>query len=187
MSDGTLRKKDTRFNVYLGLCNSVDAKPDDFSKRPPKLDIRFARETWLMPQPHPEAKHKDYRLLSSVANSKGPWWAGFADPGVTEEQAADTTRAFLQAGRERSIRVHQPYNIGITSEPVIDVETGEVSHLVSAPPAAAEPASNRSNGSRRNSFNLGSSLANGFIALGRTLSPSSKRAHSNSPPARVAL
>ena len=33
-SDGTLRKKDGKFNVYLGVCGGTEEKPEDMSIAP---------------------------------------------------------------------------------------------------------------------------------------------------------
>ena len=105
VSDGTLRKKDGNFNVYLGLCSQLDAPPADCSSAPPKLAIHFARETWLMPRMKPGSKKNDFRLKERVAQSRGPWWTGFAG----ENRSVLTTP-------ERLRMVHQPYHVPISSE-----------------------------------------------------------------------
>ena len=74
VSAGKLRKADAKFKVYLGLCDDEAAPPADFSKRPPRLETLFVRQTWLMPGD----KHSDYKLHEWVHNAPQPWWAGFA-------------------------------------------------------------------------------------------------------------
>ena len=49
ISSGSLKKSDTKFKVYLGLCKGPDDKPASSSSDPPKLDVAFKEETWLMP------------------------------------------------------------------------------------------------------------------------------------------
>jgi len=110
VSSGTLKKSDPQFKQYLGLASSADEKPAEHSSAPPKLQIAFARETWLMPQVSPNAKHKDFKLASAVPSSPGPWWAGFAHAELAPSPAANRSRA-----RRFS---HQPYGISIASEPV---------------------------------------------------------------------
>ena len=104
VSTGSLKKKDKKFKVYLGLCKDEKEDPADYSvEDPPILDVHFARETWIMPN----AKYKDYKLAAKTP-SDGPWWARF----VTEEQRVEKAEAAKG-------RIHQPYTIPIASEPVI--------------------------------------------------------------------
>ena len=105
ISSGSLKKSDTKFKVYLGLCKGPDDKPASSSSDPPKLDVAFKRETWLMPG----GKHKDYRCKEQVRDAGQPWWAGFA----VDEKTTGATPA-----EEDFTGAFQPYNVPIAGEPV---------------------------------------------------------------------
>mmetsp|Transcript_65590 Transcript_65590/g.179901 ORF Transcript_65590/g.179901 Transcript_65590/m.179901 type:complete len:656 (+) Transcript_65590:132-2099(+) len=105
VSAGTLKKSDKKYKVYLGLCKGEDDKPAGHSADPPKLDVAFLQETWLMPS----AKFNDYRLKGRKPGTRGPWWAGFAEPGMPAAQPAD---------EDKPARSRQPYGMPISSEPV---------------------------------------------------------------------
>jgi len=104
-----LKKSDAKFKCYLGLTDNEAGKPDDHSHAPPKLEVAFARETWLMPQVAPNAKHKDFKLAKTEPDSLGPWWAGFKSPVAASQLA-------LRSKTRRAS--HQPYGMPIASEPV---------------------------------------------------------------------
>mmetsp|Transcript_38774 Transcript_38774/g.94147 ORF Transcript_38774/g.94147 Transcript_38774/m.94147 type:complete len:577 (+) Transcript_38774:190-1920(+) len=107
VSSGTLKKSDRKFKVYLGLCEHEDDKSAvPCTIAPPRLDVKFLRETWLMPS----AKHNDYKLKWSMPNAKGPWWAGFA--ALSEVEVSPTVTDC------KPLPVYQPYGIAISSEPV---------------------------------------------------------------------
>jgi len=102
VSNGTLKKSDDKYSTYLGLAS----KP----MVPPKLDIAFAQETWLMPR----GKYSDYKLKDATPTD-GPWWAGFTESATGADSMHEKIRVRLPSGE---LAPTHPYCIAISSEPV---------------------------------------------------------------------
>jgi len=126
VSAGTLKKSDAKFKVYLGLCASADEKPASSSSNPPKLEVAFRRESWLMPG----GKHNDYRCKEHVLDAPGPWWASFDQPAQPGDRPPAT-----KAGP------HQPYNVPISTEPVPGAPLYMYVRMVMPPDSQSAPAS----------------------------------------------
>lgn len=155
VSNGTMKSKDGKFNVYMGLSSTEDEKPKEKTSNPPRLEPVFLRETWLMPKVDAvtEAEKNNYKLDFRLAGSKGPWWASFAPKGMhfdrnmrmTDEgtvkangddielpaefrrrSRSDVWSSATDASQARKkSQVHQPYSVSIANEPMLFAGGGD--------------------------------------------------------------
>lgn len=121
VSGGSLKKSDKKYGVYLGLCKSGEDKAMACTTEPPRLEVAFRQETWLMPS----AKHPDYNLKMSFPGTKGPWWAGFAPHSEVAGEAIRGEACTRRLSDENSISSRavereslRPYGIPVSSEPI---------------------------------------------------------------------
>ena len=121
-------------------------------------------------------------LKNYTPTSQGPWWARF------DEVTYGTTADFFRIGHQRSTnsfyvspnstpsklrRVHQPYNVPISNEPMINEDIVTPKDNDVKPPTPKSPLASLT---AATNSPIGARFFAGLLNFGRTISPSVKRA-----------